>query len=127
MFEPIRDAQLAQPAGLLALDRSPSAASQRTHHSYGQIFSSSVLIGGSLIITILATIVRTKIVAVFLGPAGIGLMGVFGSITSLGLGILGQYVWLILQTTRGRPGYLIDRVESFQPAASGPSVPAAQG
>ena len=38
----------------------------------------------------------------------------FGSITSLGLGIVGQYVWLILQTTRGRPGYLIDRAESFQ-------------
>ena len=38
----------------------------------------------------------------------------FGSITSLGLGILGQYVWLILQTTRGRPGYVIDRTESFQ-------------
>ena len=38
----------------------------------------------------------------------------FGSITSLGLGILGQYVWLILQTTRGRPGYLVDRVESFR-------------
>jgi glycosyltransferase involved in cell wall biosynthesis len=39
----------------------------------------------------------------------------FGSITSLGLGILGQYVWLILQTTRGRPGYVIDNTETFQP------------
>jgi hypothetical protein len=39
----------------------------------------------------------------------------FGSITSLGLGILGQYVWLILQTTRGRPGYVVDYTESFQP------------
>ena len=39
----------------------------------------------------------------------------FGSITSLGLGILGQYVWLILQTTRGRPGYVIDRSENFRP------------
>jgi len=38
----------------------------------------------------------------------------FGSITSLGLGILGQYVWLILQTTRGRPGYVIDHSESFR-------------
>jgi glycosyltransferase involved in cell wall biosynthesis len=41
----------------------------------------------------------------------------FGSITSLGLGILGQYVWLILQTTRGRPAYLVDRVETFPPLA----------
>lgn len=46
----------------------------------------------------------------------------FGSITSLGLGILGQYLWLILQTTRGRPGYLVDRVESFQPVGPVPST-----
>jgi glycosyltransferase involved in cell wall biosynthesis len=39
----------------------------------------------------------------------------FGSITSLGLGILGQYVWLILQTTRGRPGYVVESTESFRP------------
>jgi hypothetical protein len=42
----------------------------------------------------------------------------FGSITSLGLGILGQYVWLILQTSRGRPAYLVDHVESFSPAGA---------
>jgi glycosyltransferase involved in cell wall biosynthesis len=46
----------------------------------------------------------------------------FGSITSLGLGILGQYVWLILQTTRERPGYLVDRVESFQSTRIVPST-----
>jgi hypothetical protein len=39
----------------------------------------------------------------------------FGSITSLGLGILGQYVWLILQTTRGRPAYVVEQVEHFGP------------
>jgi polyisoprenyl-phosphate glycosyltransferase len=37
----------------------------------------------------------------------------FGSITSLGLGILGQYVWLILQTTRGRPGHIVERMEVY--------------
>ena len=37
----------------------------------------------------------------------------FGSITSLGLGILGQYLWLVLQNVRGRPNYLIQRVEDF--------------
>jgi glycosyltransferase involved in cell wall biosynthesis len=42
----------------------------------------------------------------------------FGSITSLGLGILGQYVWLILQTTRDRPAYLTADVERFQPAVA---------
>ncbi len=38
----------------------------------------------------------------------------FGSITSLGLGILGQYLWLVLQNSRGRPGYLIETVEEFR-------------
>jgi glycosyltransferase involved in cell wall biosynthesis len=40
----------------------------------------------------------------------------FGSITSLGLGILGQYLWLILQNSRGRPGHVIDRVQDYGPA-----------
>lgn len=42
----------------------------------------------------------------------------FGSITSLGLGILGQYAWLILQTTRGRPGFVVDHTERFETAAT---------
>jgi PST family polysaccharide transporter len=54
-----------------------------TNHSYRQILSSSALIGGSSFINILAGILRTKAVAVFLGPAGIGLMGLFGSMTGL--------------------------------------------
>ena len=46
----------------------------------------------------------------------------FGSITSLGLGILGQYSWLILQTTRARPSYLVEHVERFSPAAAATAV-----
>jgi polyisoprenyl-phosphate glycosyltransferase len=42
----------------------------------------------------------------------------FGSITSLGIGILGQYIWLVLQTARGRPDYLIERVEAFRPTGT---------
>jgi antigen flippase len=52
-------------------------------HSYGEILTSSALIGGSTIITILASILRTKLVAVFLGPGGLGLMGVFTSLTTV--------------------------------------------
>ncbi len=37
----------------------------------------------------------------------------FGSILSLGLGILGEYVWLVLQNVRGRPSSVIERVEDF--------------
>jgi glycosyltransferase involved in cell wall biosynthesis len=47
----------------------------------------------------------------------------FGSITSLGLGILGQYLWLVLQNTRGRPGYLIERVEEFHVVHAHRDVP----
>ncbi len=38
----------------------------------------------------------------------------FGSITSLGLGIVGQYLWLVLQNSRHRPSYLIERVDDFR-------------
>jgi glycosyltransferase involved in cell wall biosynthesis len=49
----------------------------------------------------------------------------FGSITSLGLGILGQYLWLVLQNSRGRPPYVIEHVEDFrwQPAITERTVP----
>jgi PST family polysaccharide transporter len=53
------------------------------NHSYRQILTSSALIGGSSLVTVLATIVRTKVLAVFLGPAGIGLMGLFTSLTGM--------------------------------------------
>jgi antigen flippase len=50
------------------------------------------LIGGSSLIVVLLTMLRTKVLALFLGPAGIGLMGLFSSMTSLvgtvtGLGV----------------------------------------
>jgi len=70
-------ARLATPV------RVPHAVRQQTDESYGQILSSSFLIGGSSLITILAGLLRTKAVAVFLGPAGMGLMGLFSSMTSL--------------------------------------------
>lgn len=38
----------------------------------------------------------------------------FGGITALGLGILGQYLWLTLQNARGRPNYV---VKSARPPA----------
>ena len=52
-------------------------------HSYGQILKSSVLIGGSSVVKIGISIVRGKAMAVFLGPSGVGLMGVYGSIVDL--------------------------------------------
>ncbi|MGA3206877.1 MAG: O-antigen translocase [Syntrophales bacterium] len=66
------------------------------NQSYGQILQSTALVGGSQVIKILIGIIRTKILAVLLGPAGIGLMGMYdavtrtvGAITGMGIGSSG--------------------------------------
>lgn len=61
-------------------------------NSYGQILKSSSIIGGAQGINYLIGMVRTKLVAVLLGPAGVGLVGLYVSATELvgmvaGLGI----------------------------------------
>jgi PST family polysaccharide transporter len=59
-------------------------------HTYDQILKSSALIGGSQAITIAIRIVRIKAMAVLLGPAGVGLMGVYESIANLAQSIAGM-------------------------------------
>jgi antigen flippase len=73
----------------------PKAAAGR--NTYGQILKSSAWIGGSAVINVGVSIVRTKAMAMLLGPAGIGLFGLFGSISDLtrsvaGMGITGSGV-----------------------------------
>jgi polyisoprenyl-phosphate glycosyltransferase len=36
----------------------------------------------------------------------------FGGLTSVGLGIVGQYLWLVLQNVRGRPNFIVATAES---------------
>lgn len=60
--------------------------------SYRQILKSTSITGGSSLIIIGFRILRTKVLAVILGPAGVGLMGMYDSLASLattatGLGI----------------------------------------
>ena len=57
--------------------------------SHGQILKSSALIGGSQVLILLVGVVRTKILAVLLGPAGFGLMSVYTSIGELAASIAG--------------------------------------
>lgn len=52
-------------------------------HVCGQILKASALMGGSSLINMMIGIVRTKAMAVLLGPAGFGLMGVYTAITDL--------------------------------------------
>ena len=51
--------------------------------SYGQILRSSSIIGGAQGINYLIAMVRTKLVAVLLGPSGVGLVGLYVSATGL--------------------------------------------
>ena len=60
-----------------------SMASARPSNTYAEILKSTALIGGSAALGVLLGIVRTKALALMLGPAGFGLMGVFTSIADL--------------------------------------------
>lgn len=51
--------------------------------SYGSILKSSSLIGGSEAFNYSIGLLRTKVVAVLLGPSGVGLIGIYNSIISL--------------------------------------------
>lgn len=63
--------------------------------SYRSILKSSSLIGGSSIINILIGMVRIKFVAVLLGPSGVGLIAIYGSIT----GIVGRVAGMGISTS----------------------------
>jgi PST family polysaccharide transporter len=58
--------------------------------SYRQILKSSAWIGGSSALTLAFGLVRTKAFAILLGPAGIGLLGLYTSIFDLTRGIAGM-------------------------------------
>jgi len=55
----------------------------RSSDSYRQILKSTAILGGASFINILFRIVRTKLLAIILGPSGIGLVAIFNSITEL--------------------------------------------
>ncbi len=64
--------------------------------SYRRILKSSSIIGGASIANILISLVRTKVLAVLLGPAGVGLVGLYrnlmdtgSTVATLGLDIVG--------------------------------------
>lgn len=66
-------------------------------NSHRQIFRSSAIIGGASFINIAFGIIRVKVLAVLLGPAGVGVMGLYQSIlntasTMAGAGLAGSGV-----------------------------------
>jgi len=54
-----------------------SAMSDPGKKSYGEILRSSALIGGSSALNMVFGILRTKAMALLLGPAGVGLLGLY--------------------------------------------------
>ncbi|MCO5062873.1 MAG: O-antigen translocase [Rhizobiaceae bacterium] len=57
--------------------------------SYGQVLRSSILIGGSSLINIAFGIIRSKAMALLIGPAGIGYLGVYTLIVDLSVCLAG--------------------------------------
>jgi PST family polysaccharide transporter len=74
--------------------RDDAAASARSDEqkSYREILRSSAMIGGASAAGIAVGIVRTKLTALILGPAGYGLMGLYGSIADLAVNVAGMGV-----------------------------------
>lgn len=57
--------------------------------SHRQVFRSSAIIGGSSVINMMIGIVKVKVLAVLLGPAGIGLMGLYQNIMGMASALAG--------------------------------------
>ena len=65
---------------------------QAEEKTYGQILKSTALVGGSQVVNIAMGIIRTKAMAMLLGPAGFGLAGLYMSIANLTQSIAGMGV-----------------------------------
>jgi antigen flippase len=68
----------------------PPERTESDRPTYGQILKSSALVGGSSAFNIVIAIVRTKAMAVLLGPAGVGLFGLYSSIADLTQSVAGM-------------------------------------
>jgi antigen flippase len=67
---------------------------ERKHaaESYASILKSTLMMGGASVVTIICSIIRNKAIALILGPEGIGLMGLYGSIVELAQTVAGMGV-----------------------------------
>ena len=63
---------------------------QAKRSSYAEILQSTMLIGGSALVNVAIGIVRTKVMAVLLGPAGFGLLGVYSAISDMARSVAGM-------------------------------------
>jgi enterobacterial common antigen flippase len=73
----------AEPQPQKVDSQSPVQREDLVNNTYSQIIRSSSIIGGAQGINYLVGMVRTKLVAVLLGPSGIGLVGLYTSTTGM--------------------------------------------
>lgn len=98
----------------------PNASAKRS--SYGQILRSSSIIGGAQGINYLISLVRTKVVAVLLGPSGVGLVGLYLTTVAMvetlaGLGIRSSGVREIAEAnSSGHPESLAKTLKTLRRA-----------
>src|SRR3989475_397833 len=76
------------PVDLARARRAPGTSAAR--HTHGQILKSSALMGGSTVATIAGNVVRGKAMALLIGPAGVGLVGLHTSILNLTHSVAGM-------------------------------------
>ncbi len=67
-----------------------TAEVEATDHTYRGILKSTSLIGGASILNILIGMVRTKFIAILLGPVGVGLLGLYTQIATLVSSVTGM-------------------------------------
>lgn len=82
--------RMSAPAANNPSASAPGVLAPPARGTYGQILKSSAIIGGAQMVDVLAAMVRVKIMAVLLGPAGFGLMGLFTSIADLTRSVAGM-------------------------------------
>jgi hypothetical protein len=72
------------------------------------LYSGAIALALSVAVTLLVGLARVtgRIIVPGYTPVVLGIM-FFGALTSLGFGIIGQYLWLALQNTRQRPNFLV--------------------
>src|SRR4051812_25415285 len=84
------DEQLESPAVEATETIAAEAAPRKS--TYGQILRSSAIVGGSTMLNVGIGILRTKAMALLLGPGGFGLAGLYTSIINLTQSIAGMGV-----------------------------------
>jgi antigen flippase len=86
--EPKEQLDIAESAPEITPETASTSVPQ-AGNSYSQIVKSSSIIGGSQAINLLIGLVRTKLIAILIGPSGIGLMAIYQSIIGLASVIAG--------------------------------------